>query len=728
MPYLLALGGDQNGRFFDLSAGVTVGTDRTCDVHLRDSRVSWRHARVQADDASALVEDLGSSDGTFVNGQLVDRAELQEGDIVETGGSRFAFLAAVPEGAQAPPRDVLRPASQEIKQLREKIEELVAERTHDGTRLTAQLDVFRSERQALESELRDARSKIQAAEAEATLYKNEAARGREELMESKRSARESAARDEAALEETVARLQEELKASQRQREAVASRCLELEQQIQHLDASLRETKGEGDVTATRRQELEKKMQRVEETLRQTQGERDDALSHGEASAREIAELRGQLAVAEERILNFVSDLDDVRRELAENARKAVEDRESLQAEHGRALDDLRASLLADAKRAREETAKLVREVELKARDDLDSYRKRRDEEEARRSELFDRERDALKEEIERAKSQFADQLAQTETLRAETERVRSEREELLMREQDRRHQDLLKAEEVFRGRERDWQRLYAKDAERARRERDEVAAERDRFQENVKNLLGELRQAQLELQSREKDTAEEEARLRAELRDAETSSAVVRREHEKRVREIQEMFDQRFAEHAQASEAERSAWATTRRELAEKLEAAAGLQQSTASELDETRSLLEEVQRRADEAAATIERRDVEHRAAIVDLEANYRTELAELSERLRTEFSERERALARDRSDAEAAMAAELGQLRDYVDDLKARILRKEEELREQNQDFFERVATSASAVLRRQGVVQVPVPTASLDGNGVDEGREGV
>ena len=97
------------------------------------------------------------------------------------------------------------------------------------------------------------------------------------------------------------------------------------------------------------------------------------------------------------------------------------------------------------------------------------------------------------------------------------------------------------------------------------------------------------------------------------------------------------------------------------------------------------------------------------------------------LGERLRTEFSEREQTLSRDRSDVEKAMTTELRDLRGYVTELKARIRLKEEELRENRQDFVERVATSASAVLRRQGVVQVPVPTAPAmtSEGGAEEGR---
>ena len=184
MPYLLALGGDQNGRFLDLSGGVTLGTDHTCEIHLRDTRVSWRHACVQADGAGASVEDLGSSDGTFVNGQPVDNANLQDGDILGIGGIRFVFLAAVPDGSQASRQDVLRPASQEINQLRQKVEEFeafVAERADELTRATAQLKAAKedfaererrafhahqTDREALESELRDVRSKARGVEAE----------------------------------------------------------------------------------------------------------------------------------------------------------------------------------------------------------------------------------------------------------------------------------------------------------------------------------------------------------------------------------------------------------------------------------------------------------------------------------------------------------------------------------------------------------------------------------
>ena len=72
-----------------LTAGVelTVGRDPGCDVRLDDPRVSARHCRVVWKDAAPWVQDLGSGNGTRVNGLPVDEAALSPGDRIGVGGS-----------------------------------------------------------------------------------------------------------------------------------------------------------------------------------------------------------------------------------------------------------------------------------------------------------------------------------------------------------------------------------------------------------------------------------------------------------------------------------------------------------------------------------------------------------------------------------------------------------------------------------------------------------------
>jgi pSer/pThr/pTyr-binding forkhead associated (FHA) protein len=74
------------GRRVALSSPVTVGRGGDADLVLADELVSRRHARVSRSGAAAVVEDLGSRNGTFVNGNEVHGpTRLAPGDQLQLG-------------------------------------------------------------------------------------------------------------------------------------------------------------------------------------------------------------------------------------------------------------------------------------------------------------------------------------------------------------------------------------------------------------------------------------------------------------------------------------------------------------------------------------------------------------------------------------------------------------------------------------------------------------------
>jgi adenylate cyclase len=85
---LVSQDGDQ---VFELRRGsaLTVGRALTSDVPILDPTVSRRHASLVADDSGIELNDLGSSNGTFVNGQRVDKARLTPGDVLTFGKLSF---------------------------------------------------------------------------------------------------------------------------------------------------------------------------------------------------------------------------------------------------------------------------------------------------------------------------------------------------------------------------------------------------------------------------------------------------------------------------------------------------------------------------------------------------------------------------------------------------------------------------------------------------------------
>lgn len=81
-----------DGQVVALAGGpVVVGRDPEAEVRLVDSRVSRRHAEIVTVDGEAMLVDLGSTNGTFVNGEPVSRAVLTDGDAVLIGGVELRF-------------------------------------------------------------------------------------------------------------------------------------------------------------------------------------------------------------------------------------------------------------------------------------------------------------------------------------------------------------------------------------------------------------------------------------------------------------------------------------------------------------------------------------------------------------------------------------------------------------------------------------------------------------
>ena len=65
------------GRQFEISQPTVIGRDNTADLVIDDSQASRRHARIEPTGHGAVVEDMGSTNGTFINdNELHGRAEI----------------------------------------------------------------------------------------------------------------------------------------------------------------------------------------------------------------------------------------------------------------------------------------------------------------------------------------------------------------------------------------------------------------------------------------------------------------------------------------------------------------------------------------------------------------------------------------------------------------------------------------------------------------------------
>ncbi len=92
MPSLWVLEGPHAGTQLELEGELTIGRSPTCELVVEDSNVSRRHAQLVLDAGTATLIDLGSRNGTLLNGvHLAGKAGLKPGDRIQVGPVVLAF-------------------------------------------------------------------------------------------------------------------------------------------------------------------------------------------------------------------------------------------------------------------------------------------------------------------------------------------------------------------------------------------------------------------------------------------------------------------------------------------------------------------------------------------------------------------------------------------------------------------------------------------------------------
>jgi hypothetical protein len=84
--------GHRAGMIYDIGEGAVLGRGDAAEIRLEDPFASGRHARVLAHGGIVVIEDLGSTNGTYLNEELLQGPQpLHHGDRVRIGDSEFTY-------------------------------------------------------------------------------------------------------------------------------------------------------------------------------------------------------------------------------------------------------------------------------------------------------------------------------------------------------------------------------------------------------------------------------------------------------------------------------------------------------------------------------------------------------------------------------------------------------------------------------------------------------------
>ncbi len=115
MPYVEICTGERQGHFLEVAGNsFFIGRDLVCDLRIDDDRTSRKHCEIFLHESSWRLKDLGSSNGTTLNGQKIDDVQLQDGAEIGVGSALLIFRISIPAGKGRPtPRgDTPQPGSE----------------------------------------------------------------------------------------------------------------------------------------------------------------------------------------------------------------------------------------------------------------------------------------------------------------------------------------------------------------------------------------------------------------------------------------------------------------------------------------------------------------------------------------------------------------------------------------------------------------------------------------
>ena len=347
---LRVLNGEFRGRVFPLQDSLDIGSGGDCGLRLRDASVSSSHARLQREGDEVVIEDLGSSRGTYLNDQSVERAHLKKGDLLRIGRTHLSVISrgrgtqgdgssgnSSEEGLPIDTRLLQRARSAEARKVQ--LEKARARLTRENEELQQKLAFEETRRRKLERRLGDPDGLSESIEAE--LLERE--RMEEELKSALeirtrlaillKAARKKIAHFEVAQaapdkgdESKVLALQEELDAARREQEKEARRHQQESAEARVSTEELEQARAELRSLGENWRESEAAREALGRTLAAKEAElvefaegRKELFLKLEAAEEEKSLLessRGQLEEQNEETISLRVEVSELRKELA----------------------------------------------------------------------------------------------------------------------------------------------------------------------------------------------------------------------------------------------------------------------------------------------------------------------------------------------------------------------------------------------------------------------------
>ena len=108
MPYIVLAEKDREIDRRELNGAIVIGRAQDCDLSVRDILLSRHHCAIEPFGSYWVIADLGSKNGTWLNGHRITRHVLAEGEVLRMGKTLLCFRsgAFIP----APPRETKVPS------------------------------------------------------------------------------------------------------------------------------------------------------------------------------------------------------------------------------------------------------------------------------------------------------------------------------------------------------------------------------------------------------------------------------------------------------------------------------------------------------------------------------------------------------------------------------------------------------------------------------------------